>query len=806
MNLLALRVVSAGMTAPSPAHPATRSLGRYELMYLLGQGGMGEVHLARLTGAAGFEKLCIVKTILPQMMTDPQFVDRFHHEAKVLVQLNHSNIAQVYDMGDVDQTLYMAIEYVPGVDLARVEDRARAMDSAVPVPVALLIGQQMCEALGYAHRKVGADGAPLGIVHRDVSPQNVMVSYEGEVKVIDFGLAKSSARSKHTLPSTVLGKLGYMSPEQARADKVDHRSDIYSAGIVIWELLAGRPMINGGTVGEMVAQMANPKVPPLRDLRPEVSEAVEKLVLRALAPDMALRYSRADDFARAINEQLVREGLVVGSEDVGNYVRAMCPEEFAAERQLQSRLSGMRKRGNSNVNVHKSPVPIDGTFLRAPASSVAAGVIQPTQVRTPLPQGSNPNQAAPMTPAQRAMSTVFTDTGTEPNNPAYVPGQQVGGEGARPPSNISVSPALAGQSQPALSGEYQVPKSKAPMVVLSLVLLAALGGGGFFAWEEFGAKLLGGGGTVEPLVVEPPPKKEDPIEVAKVDPPPEKKDPEVEKKDPEPQKEPEKVEPAAPPVKLERIEVKGPVFKIIKDRDEYYVVVQGKQKLEKGDEVKILGPELEKSQRELYGNATVVEVERSLARLLIDEELKLPPKAFAVKELGPKRAARVERREAAKAEPGKAEPVAKVEPARQAEPEKIERAEPSKIETAKLEPPPKQEHPARQPEAVKEPAKTDDVRQKILNGGITVSGQSKVYVFNRTDFAWHGCELWLPTKKYYRYEPNAEISAQDSDKLEYGRFSDPKAVDPAVQKELDKGTWALVRCKEGAGYVSFKAK
>src|SRR5581483_6234578 len=157
------------MTAPSPPHPATRFLGRYELMYLLGQGGMGEVHLARLTGAAGFEKLCIVKTILPLMNADPQFVDRFHHEAKVLVQLNHSNIAQVYDMGDVNQTLYMAIEYVPGVDLSRVVDRARAVGSEIPVPVALLIGQQMCEALGYAHRKVGGDGAPLGIVHRDIS-------------------------------------------------------------------------------------------------------------------------------------------------------------------------------------------------------------------------------------------------------------------------------------------------------------------------------------------------------------------------------------------------------------------------------------------------------------------------------------------------------------------------------------------------------------------------------------------------------------------------------------------------------------
>ena len=116
----------------------------------------------------------------------------------------------------------------------------------------------------------------------------------------------------------------------AKRAVIDHRSDIYSAGIVVWELLAGRPLIQGGTVGEMVAMMANPKLPSLRDLRPEVSEAVEKMVLRALQPDPASRYSRADDFARAINEQLVREGLVVGAEDVGNYVRAMCPEEFAA--------------------------------------------------------------------------------------------------------------------------------------------------------------------------------------------------------------------------------------------------------------------------------------------------------------------------------------------------------------------------------------------------------------------------------------------------------------------------------------------
>jgi eukaryotic-like serine/threonine-protein kinase len=258
-----------------------RMLGRYQLLFMLGQGGMGEVHLARLTGAAGFEKLCIVKTVLPHLMGDQNFIDRFHHEARVLVQLTHSNIAQVYDMGEVENTLYMAIEYVAGVDLSRVESRVERQQVQMPIPMAVYIGQQINEALGYAHRKVGADGMPLGIVHRDVSPQNVMVSYEGEVKVIDFGLAKSTARSKQTLPSTVMGKLGYMSPEQALAKQVDHRSDIFSSGIVVWEMLAGRSMYQGGTMSEMVAQMAVADVPSLSAVRPDISPTLEQIVMRA---------------------------------------------------------------------------------------------------------------------------------------------------------------------------------------------------------------------------------------------------------------------------------------------------------------------------------------------------------------------------------------------------------------------------------------------------------------------------------------------------------------------------------------------
>ncbi|NOJ82135.1 serine/threonine-protein kinase [Myxococcus xanthus] len=352
---------------------SSRFLGRYELVHPLGQGGMGEVYLAKISGAAGFEKPCIVKTILPTLLKDRQFLDRFHHEAKVLVHLVHSSIAQVYDMGEADGTYFMALEYVAGVDLAYLLEQARSQGVAVPVPVALFLGQRIAEGLGYAHRKTGPDGSPLGIVHRDVSPHNVMVSYEGEVKVIDFGLAKSAARSKYTLPSTVMGKLGYMSPEQVRAEPLDHRSDIYSCGVVVWEMLAGRSLIPHGTVGEMMAAMSQPVVPSLSELRPDVDAALDAVVRRALTARPDDRYMRSDELARALNTELVRSGTAMGAEEVGHFVRALCPEAFDAQRKLISKVS-------SSSNHRRTPAPGYGT-----GPQPAAG-FEPTLMRGPAGQ------------------------------------------------------------------------------------------------------------------------------------------------------------------------------------------------------------------------------------------------------------------------------------------------------------------------------------------------------------------------------------------------------------------------------------
>ena len=551
-------------------------LGRYQLLFMLGQGGMGEVHLARLTGAAGFEKLCIVKTVLPHLMGDQNFIDRFHHEARVLVQLTHSNIAQVYDMGDVDNSLYMAIEYVPGVDLSRVHSRVERARAVMPIPMAVFIGQQINEALGYAHRKVGGDGVPLGIVHRDVSPQNVMVSYEGEVKVIDFGLAKSTARSKQTLPSTVMGKLGYMSPEQALAKPVDHRSDIFSSGIVVWEMLAGRAMYSGGTMSEMVVQMAMGEVPSLSAARPDISPVLEQIVMRALAKEPSARYQRADDFARALNELAVREQLTVGAEDVGNYVRAMCPEEFAAERQLQSKLSLMRKGGPLPDSSPSEP-EFQGTFLR-PSS---AGAVKKETASGQI-----------LTPAQRAMSRM------EPSSPQLA----------------KVKPkTIAPHAQLETEAPIAVPKSKTPMVVVALLLFIALASGAIFMLQPGKVEAAVDAGAVI-AIADPPPKKE-----------------------PEPEPPPVKTPAAREPVGLETISVEGKVWKVLKKGGEDLVLLDKKDKLSEGDRVNLVGEPGPDGKRPLYARAAVLSSNGSIAKLIFDEDATLPEKVFAAKDATPKK-------------------------------------------------------------------------------------------------------------------------------------------------------------------------
>ncbi len=377
-------------------------LGRYELLEQLGEGGMGAVWLSRLTGTGGFEKLCIVKTVLPAIAKDKSFVSRFLHEGRILTQLQHSNIAQVLDMGDEGGTLFIALEYVAGVDLSRLHGHVRDGGGALPVPVCLYLIQQAAEGLGAVHRKAAVDGTPLNIVHRDVSPQNLMVSYEGEVKVIDFGISKSEARSQATGTPTMMGKLGYMAPEQARGENVDHRADQYALAVILWELLANKPFVNRGTMTEMVVAMAHPSLKPLASLRPEVPESLEAVVQRALAATPAQRFAATDDFARALLDELVRLSGMPSKVQLGEYVRAQCASEYQSTQALLTRVSTVRGLPTapgtpSTVTTSPNGLGLEPTALRPSGEFPAATAAAPgAPMTTAQLQAAMPTSRAPL--------------------------------------------------------------------------------------------------------------------------------------------------------------------------------------------------------------------------------------------------------------------------------------------------------------------------------------------------------------------------------------------------------------------------
>ncbi len=266
-------------------------LGKYEVIRQIAVGGMAELYLARTVGIEGFEKLVVLKRILPQYLSNASFVEMFLNEARLAATLHHANVAQVYDIGIDEGDYFFAMEYVHGEDLEHIAAASDEQGVPISLDAALTLVSGLCAALHYAHERVGADGRPLHIVHRDVSPSNVLVSYDGAVKLVDFGIARAASHPG-TTQGGLKGKIAFMSPEQCLAKaQLDRRSDLYSVGAILYELTTGRPTFVGETEYQILNQIVNEDVPPPSTIVPDYPRELERIVLRALARDPDRRYS-----------------------------------------------------------------------------------------------------------------------------------------------------------------------------------------------------------------------------------------------------------------------------------------------------------------------------------------------------------------------------------------------------------------------------------------------------------------------------------------------------------------------------------
>ncbi|MCP3062982.1 protein kinase [Myxococcus sp. K38C18041901] len=319
---------------PPPLEGPVR-FGPYTLVRRIGAGGMGEVFLAREEGP---RRACVVKKVLPQLMESPQFVGRFRDEARVVVRLAHPNIARVYAMGEVEGQLYLSMEYVRGKTLSRLSYRLRQLARMMPLGIVLHLGERLCEGLAYAHDATDAEGHPLHLVHRDLSPANVCISYAGEVKIIDFGAAQSTLKEQQTAPRVVIGNLTYMSPEQARKRFVDRRADVYAVGVLLWELFAWKPLSQRGDPVERWRRAAYPQWEPAGKHRQGLPSSIEAFLAKALTSEPAQRFPDAAAMGAELARLKAKLAPGVGDAALGKLLALVFPREKKAEEALLEEL------------------------------------------------------------------------------------------------------------------------------------------------------------------------------------------------------------------------------------------------------------------------------------------------------------------------------------------------------------------------------------------------------------------------------------------------------------------------------------
>jgi len=310
-----------------------KRFGKYTLLHKLATGGMAELFLALHRSVAGFEKLVVIKRILPSMNQDQAFIDMLLHEARIAATLSHPNVVQIFDVGFHEGTYYIAMEHIHGEDLRGIvrQMKRRGMTD-FPLEHALGIISGVCAGLDYAHDRRALDNTPLNIVHRDISPQNILVTFEGDVKVVDFGIAKSGTSvGEDTKSGRLKGKVPYMSPEQARGEEIDWRSDIFSTGIVLFELTTGKRLFKGANELETLRLICDRDYPYPSQVRPGYPARLESIVMRALAKDRQQRYQRARDMQADLEAYIRDERIAVSNLEMSRWMQTLFADRLSQQ-------------------------------------------------------------------------------------------------------------------------------------------------------------------------------------------------------------------------------------------------------------------------------------------------------------------------------------------------------------------------------------------------------------------------------------------------------------------------------------------
>lgn len=440
---------------------------------------MAEIYRAEAELIQGMKKKVAIKRILPHLTKNKKFVAMFLDEARLSLYLDHANIVHVFDIGRSGTTYFIVMEYVDGPNLRTVNETMRRLNEPVSMEKAIFILMEICKGLGYAHDMLGPDdGRPLQIVHRDVSPPNILLSRNGEIKLVDFGLAKAASQLENTDPGVVKGKFSYLSPEAASGSPVDHRADIFASGIILFELLTGRRLFYGETDYQTVELVRKANIPSLSTINPAVPAELDQIVHRALARDPDNRYQHAYEMQEALAQFLFARGMKVTSRDIAQMVR-----RCMADREQTKPRSARVRGGVIDQLIHEEVLKFTsldssdfdpGTEAREKESSDGAGPLNPQDFIDPriwtseLPIAEN---SAPEQPEERS---------------EFQEGDV--------PEVTSLEKVLEGEQT---HGEYEVPeepKSPPPKrwtgMLIALVLFVVLGAATIFVLHSMG--MLGG--------------------------------------------------------------------------------------------------------------------------------------------------------------------------------------------------------------------------------------------------------------------------------------------------------------------------